>query len=98
MTKTITVKLDTVYKQGAVESEYRYMNRYSITDEGKYYEIISDYPRLRKLLKMYYEQEGHKSVLVEVVRGSTTCWTKAPIESWIMPTDRRPEWLRRPTP
>lgn len=81
---TLTINLDSIEKWKS-KQEYTTMQRASCTYNGQYYEYVSNGALVKPLLQAVAKQNGPISGLVEVLRGDTTCFHLAPIESWLFP-------------
>ncbi len=87
----ILIELDSVRKDSN-KSEYRNVNRAVCREFGL--EVIGDGPIIKKLLKDLDEHNCDISRGVEIRRSGVLCFNVVPLNLWINPPDRRPEWLK----
>lgn len=92
MTKTIRIDLDTVTKQRN-ESEYRNVPRARCEEFDL--EVVGDGLIVKRLAKKLYEEKGQIDATLVVFRGVTPCFSPAPIKTWVLPSGRQPQHLRR---
>lgn len=76
---TITIRLDTVRKYRNA-SEYRLIGR----ARSGGLEVVGDGRLIRKILQQRHAAGASLEATVEVFRGETLCFVRAPLKSWVI--------------
>lgn len=92
MTKVIRIDLDSV-KRSRNASEYRNVPRARCEEFDL--EVVGDGLIVKRLAEVLYEEKGQIEATLVVFRGVTPCFTLTPIKSWVLPSGRQPQHLRR---
>jgi len=92
MTKEIRIDLDSVTKWRN-KNEYRNVPRARCEEFDL--EVVGDGRIVQRLAKKLYEEKGQIDATLVVFRGVTPCFTPTPIKTWVLPSGKQPEWLRR---
>jgi len=92
MTKEIRIDLDSV-KKWRNNQEYYTLPRARCEEFDL--EEVGTGRIIKRLAKRLYEEKGQIEASLVVFRGVTLCFTPAPIKSWVLPSEKQPEWLRR---
>lgn len=92
MTKVIRIDLDSV-KRSRNASEYRNVPRARCEEFDL--EVVGDGLIVKRLAEVLYEEKGQIEATLVVFRGVTPCFTPTPIKSWVLPSGRQPQHLRR---